>query len=466
MVRRAQHWEGGSGGLIGRSHEIDEIEAALERLTAGRPWLLCAVGEPGIGKSRMLAELAWRAERRGYLVLVGRAAEFEQDFPFGLIVEALDKHLGALEPAAFGSLDEASAGELASIFPALAHLGTSVPTGRGAGDRHWAQYAIRGMLERLASRQPVVLVLDDVHWADGASVEVIAHISRRFRGPLLVALAFRQAPARLASALSTAERGGFGTRLELPPLTSREASELAGPGFDARTQDILYQESGGNPFYLEQLVRYGDPREVRAMLSKEHPSAAGALPLAVATAIREELATIGEDARVMLDAAAVAGESFEPELIGAIADRSLPFDALDELLAADLIRPTTVPRRFRFRHPIVRRAVYDDMRRGWQVSAHARAASALAAAGAPPTARAHHVERSANQGDEEAITLLVDAARGAAPRAPLTTGHWLRGAVSLLADDGASERRISLLTEAAAAFAAAGAYEDSLGSYE
>jgi predicted ATPase len=88
-----------SGELVGRARELDELEAVLDRLAAGEPWIVQVVGEPGIGKSRLVSELAGRAERRGYLVLGGRAAEFERDVPFGLIVEALNDYLGGLDAA-------------------------------------------------------------------------------------------------------------------------------------------------------------------------------------------------------------------------------------------------------------------------------------------------------------------------------------------------------------------------------
>jgi predicted ATPase len=257
MVQRGRHGQQPQA-LVGRARELDELDRALDRLAAGEPWLVQVVGEPGIGKSRLLGELAALAERRGYLVLAGRAAEFERDVPFGLIVEALNDYVGALESPLLRSLDEATARELSWIFPALTRLRGEVAPGRLAADRYHAQYAIRALLEQLASRQPLVLLLDDVHWADGASIEVIAHISRRFRGPLLGVLAFRQAPGRLARALETAARGGFGSRLPLIPLTAEEAQRLIGPDYDAPTQAALYHESGGNPFYLEQLVRSSD----------------------------------------------------------------------------------------------------------------------------------------------------------------------------------------------------------------
>jgi ATP/maltotriose-dependent transcriptional regulator MalT len=445
---------------------VGELEIALGRLAAGEPWLVQVVGEPGIGKSRLLSELAGRAGSRGYLVLSGRAAEFERDVPFGLLVEALNDYLGAIEATFLRSLDAATADELAWIFPALGDLGAESRPGRLASERYRAQYAIRTLLERFAARQPLVLLLDDVHWADGASIEVIAHLSRRFRGPLLCVLAFRRAPARLARALDSAARSGFGSRLELPPLNFDEAEALIGPGFDAATNARLYRESGGNPFYLEQLVRGTDPRHDRGPRWGEAPPAPGTLPAAVAGAIRDEVETLDPEVRLVLDAAAIAGESFELELVAAIAEVSSPLDALDALLRADLIRPTDAPRRFRFRHPIVRRAVYDEMGRGWQLGAHARAAATLAAAGAPASARAHHVDRSAIPGDEESIALLIDAARAAAPRAPLSAGRWLRSAVALLAPAADRKRRIGLLGEAGAAFAAAGSYEDSLACME
>jgi hypothetical protein len=106
------------------------------------------------------------------------------------------------------------------------------------------------------------------------------------------------------------------------------------------------------------------------------------------------------------------------------------------------------------------------MGRGWQLGAHARAAAWLAAIGAPPSARAHHVERSATAGDEQAIALLTEAARAAAPRVPMTTGRWLQAAIGLLGSHAPAERRIGLHCEAGAAFAAAGAYEDSLQALE
>src|SRR5204862_6366964 len=99
--------------------ELADIEGALDQLATGQPWLVEIVGEPGIGKSSLLAELSRRGEERGYLVLDGRAAEFERDIPFGLIVDALNDYLASLEPAGLRTLEEDELRELASIFPSL-----------------------------------------------------------------------------------------------------------------------------------------------------------------------------------------------------------------------------------------------------------------------------------------------------------------------------------------------------------
>ena len=336
------------------------------------------------------------------------------------------------------------------------------------GDRYRTHYAIRALLEWLAARQPTVVALDDVHWADAASVEAIAHLLRRFRGPCWA----RWQPAsglrglRLCSIAAT--RAGYGGRIELAPLTAVQAEALMDPGLDADERAVLYRQSGGNPFYLEQLSRAAVPVGGRHRLAAENPADDWRPPAAVSASIREELSGLSAETRVTVDAAAIAGESFEPQLVAAIAERPEPVTlaAFDELLAVDVIRPTDAPRRFRFRHPIVRRVVYDQLPRAWRLGAHARAAAALTTSRAPATEAALHIERSATAGDQNAIAMLIDAARTVAPRAPLTAGRWLRTALRLLPRDVDPGRRVGLLCEAAAALASAGADEESVEELE
>jgi len=472
----AQGSPSGSGGpsisstdhLVGRVPEITELERAVDRVLSGVPLVVEIVGESGIGKSRLLAELARHAAKRGFLVLDGRAAEFERDIPFGLIVDALNDYTGSLEPSTLRALDEDSLAELASILPSLSSHGPQKVRERPDAERYRVHYAIRTLLERLAARQPVLLSLDDAHWADPASHEVIAHLLRRFRGRLLTAVAFRHAPGRLEAALGSVARLGSGIRLELQPLTEQEALELIDPTVDAATRTRLFRESGGNPFYLEQLARAQPLGESDTAASLRRRTGASALPAAVLAALEVELGGLTPECRLVLEAAAVAGESFEPELVAAIAERdgTSTLVTFDELLRVDLMRSAGAPRRFRFRHPIVRKAVYDSMPGAWQVGAHRRAAEALTEAKAPAGELAHHVELSACVGDESAVALLVGAAREVAPRAPATAGRWLLAAVDLLPLDAGPRRRARLLSEGASALISAGAYEDSLVSLQ
>ena len=458
--------DGQPPALIGRTRELTELDRALDQISPETTWALEICGEAGIGKSRLMAEACRQADQRGFLVLQGRAAEFEQDIPFGVIVDALNDHVESLGPAAFRALDEDVLGELGSILPALSGIAAE-PIASDDAQRFRAHYAIRALLERLAKLQPVMLALDDVHWADAASLEVVVHLLRRFRGGLLVAVAYRHGPPQLSAAFEDAARAGFGSRLDLGPLSAEEAFALLDPALDAAARDAVYRDSGGNPFYLEQLGRSGAPAGTPVLLETERPRESRIAPPRVIAAITDEIDRLRDEDRVVLEAAAVAGESFTPGVVAAIAevDGASALTALDELVRADLVRTGSMPQRFEFRHPILRRVVYDGMPAGWRVGAHARAAAALAGSGAAKGEQAHHVARSAAPGDEQAIGLLVDAAHEAAARAPLTGGRWLLAAVRILpAED--SERRVELLGEAGSLLTSGAAYRDALESLD
>ena len=189
---------------------------------------------------------------------------------------------------------------------------------------------------------------------------------------------------------------------------------------------------------------------------------AAKVPPAVVAALTEELGLLSDGARLVLEGAAVAGDPFEPELVAAAVPVTEPsaFAALDELLRCDLVRQTDVPRRFRFRHPLVRRAVYDASPGGWRLGAHERCAEALAARGASVTARVHHVERSARQGDEAAVAVLREAGTAAAQRTPATAARWFAAALRVLGDGGPEPERVELLTALAGAQAATGQFAE------
>ena len=156
----------------------------------------------------------------------------------------------------------------------------------------------------------------------------------------------------------------------------------------------------------------------------------------------------------------MAGEPFDPELVAAVAAVPEPaaIDALDELLRLDLVRGTDVPRRFRFRHPLVRRAVYEATPGGWRLGAHERTAQALASRGAPAAARAHHLEHSARTGDAAAVAVLRDAGETTAQRAPASAARWFGAALRILPANAPAHERTALQLSAAQALVAAGRF--------
>lgn len=450
--------------FVGRAEELALLERALTGLGHAPPIAIEVVGEPGIGKTRLLAELATRAERHGHLVLAGSASELERELPFSVFVHALDEYVESLNPDLFSSLAGDVQAELAHVLPSLSTLSA----GRAVAlqhERYRSHRAVRALLEQLAQPSPLVLVLDDFHWADSASVELLGALVRRPPAAavlIVVALRPRQIPDRFAAALERADRAAALTRVELGALTPDQARQFLGERVDAVGAAALYQESGGNPFYLEQLARSIERAE--APFPGARITLTGLdVPPSVAASLAEELALLSDAGRLVLEGAAVAGDPFELDVAAAAATRPevATLSALDELLELELVCATDVPRRFRFRHPLVRRAVYEETSGGWRLGAHERCAHVLAARGASAAARAHHVERSARQGDLAAVAVLHEAGEQAARLAPASAAAWFGEALRLLPETAPVQDRVELLLARAQALAAAGHFTDS-----
>jgi DNA-binding CsgD family transcriptional regulator len=444
----AQGFPPGMGPLVGREDTLRAFGEALDASGAGSCCFLGLVGEPGAGKSRLLGELAAEAARRGRVILAGRAAEFEQEMPFGVVVDALDDQVESGLPGLATRLGAGTCGLLATVLPALraAAPGPERLAGPGPGRDLTGRYriyrGIRRLLEDLAAPRGLVLILDDLHWADNASIELLDHLVRHPpRGRVLVAIAYRpaQAPARLAALLTSATHA---RQLPVGPLTLAETEELLGPGLGRPRCQALHEASGGNPFYLEALARM----DQHAPLTADGADGSE-LPPAVRAALQLELDGLSPEARRVAQAAAVAADEFEPGLAAVAAEVSEDeaLAALNEMAARDIVRPAS-PGRLRFRHPLVRRATYDGAAAGWRLGAHARIAAHLADVAAPAALRAHHVERSASFGDQAAIATLLDAAREVAAHAPATAAHWLEAALDIMP---APDRQLELFLDVA-----------------
>ena len=186
----------------------------------------------------------------------------------------------------------------------------------------------------------------------------------------------RQTPLRLWHALSRAATDGVAELLEIAPLSQADAGRLMPERLGRSRREELYQASGGNPFYLEALVRAGE-RGIAVGDAALHPD--GVLPVAVHGVLAAELAALTPRERVVAHAAALVGDDFEAESLAETAamDVGSVFAALDRLAERDLVRLDGATGRFRYRHPLVRSIAYQDAGPGWRLQAHGRAASAL-----------------------------------------------------------------------------------------
>ncbi|MDO8201746.1 AAA family ATPase, partial [Conexibacter sp. CPCC 205762] len=440
--------------LAGRERELALLDDVLARLgggggvaagggaagggAAGDGTIVAISGEPGIGKTALLTRLAQEARARGALVLSGRGSEFERELPYALLADALDDHLGALDPARLARLERDELAELAIALPSLRAFAD------GAGTPHGLQRAVRGLLERLAVPGGLVLLLDDAQWADSATAALVAALVRRPpRAPVVLVLAHRSAQLdpRLAGALAAARAEEQALALPLAPLDASAAERLlrdllghadaagarvdagardadAGAAhgarvdatgatraaqLDADVRDELLRDSGGNPFYLLQLAR------ARARAGAV-PAGGGDLdsevPPAVAAALAAELALLPDDALALLRGAAVAGDptdaSFAAKVAGLDAER-LPA-ALDALLAAELLRPAAATASATARAALPAAAASAATR-----AALPSAAASAAARAALPSAAASAVARAGSR---------ATPASAAAPAAP------------------------------------------------
>lgn len=438
--------------LLGRDAEIGALRSALADAIDGHRRLVVVSGEAGIGKTRLLEELTIEANAANCLTLTGRAAEFEADVPFAVLIDAVDGFLRTLDPQDIDRLWVDRLGALAAVFPALQGLGPAVDVPVNAGERFRVHRAVGDLIERLAARRPVLIVLDDLQWADAASLELAAHLAQRPPdGAVLIAFGVRSGatPERTRRPLASIESADEVLSISLPPLGRSALAQLVGSR-SGHDDDHWYELTRGNPFFALQLAR-SDLQPGRSV----DP---GDVPSAVLTSIQVEFDSLPPPSRAVAAAAAVVGDPFDLDLVISASEpgEDAVLQALDDLCIHGVVRPTSAPRAFEFRHPLVRSAIYRMTPPGTRIAHHRRIADNLRARGAGPLELARHVEHSARHGDHDAIEVLGRAAESVIAQAPASAARWLTTALSLLPASASVRRRIRLLGHLANAHAAVG----------
>ncbi|MGA5068629.1 AAA family ATPase [Streptomyces exfoliatus] len=417
--------------LVGRARELDRLDALLRRRRAGTgPVAVDVTGEPGIGKTRLLAEFAARARRQGATVLRGRASPGDGDL--GIPFQAFADAFADLDHG-----DRTGSAALAGLAELLEPVPASGPVGAGDGraDGVATGAACADRVRRIAAalgRVPgpgLVLVLDDFHHADPASVVLVDHLLRHpLRALVLLVLARRerQTAPGLGSVLARAADSGGLARLALGPLTAEECAEGLAAGLPPGPAREIHAASLGNPLYHRAL----------AYARTRGGEASGTGPVAV---FLDELTPLGGPERALVEALAVLDGRATAELLTAVTlpgpvDRPASDEALREVTRRDLVRPDADGRLLVLRHPALAELVRGTLHPWRRTELHRRAADALARTGAPVTERAPHLVRAATVWDPAVAADLVEAAERIGAADPARAAHWLAAVLALLPD--------------------------------
>ncbi|MEV7340291.1 AAA family ATPase [Streptomyces sp. NPDC093544] len=445
-----QGWPVSCVPFVGRAAELGRLDSLLEHSEGGAPTVVDVTGEAGIGKSRFLVELSTRARRKGLTVLRGRATEYERHSPFRPFV------------AAFADLDRRTR----RTFPVLAELPAVLRGGAdesGGRDRLGLYQATAEMLGRLGTAG-LVMTLDDLHWADPASLELLDHLVRHpIPAPLLLVVARRerQAPTVLATALARGVDTGAVLQVPLGPLVEHECVEELARDLPRPRAAELYAASEGNPLYFLALLQ--SHREARTA-GRFSPRGPKSLPAGLGTLLLDELSPLSTLERRTVEAAAVLGDHTTPAMISALTGADSPdvIQALRRVMRRDLVRPGAGGRHLTLRHPLIRALVHEGIDPWQREEFHRRAAAELARAGASVVERAHHLEQSVTRWDPQAVAVLIEAAERTTATAPATAAHWLGVVLRLLPETPEHHaKRRELLLSRARALGVSGALNES-----
>ena len=375
--------------LIGRDGDLAVVTRHLESALAGTPDHLLIAGEAGIGKSRLVLELSRLAASRGMRVLNGGCANIgEGGLPYGPFVDILRSLVRDLDADALTAAVDLGRADLARLVPALGALPAvgdpssgDQPDSDQAGTHQARLFdAVLGLVHRLAADTPLVLIVEDLHWADPATLDLVAFLVRHVRSDAaLIVLSFRSDELHrrhpLLPWLAELERGGRVERLDLVRLDERATAALLTSILDeAPTADVvdrIHRRSDGNPFFVEELLMAGADGGL------------GRLPPTLRQVLLARIAGLPDTAQAVVGVAAVAGRQVDHELLARVA--GMPDDTLLDALRTAVGSQVLVTGNelggtadgYAFRHALLQEAAYDELLPGERQRLHRAFAEAL-----------------------------------------------------------------------------------------
>jgi class 3 adenylate cyclase/tetratricopeptide (TPR) repeat protein len=461
-------------GFVGRAAERELLAVAMKSVMAGDgERVVLIAGEGGMGKTTLAFESAKEAHTAGAVVLYGRCDE-DLGLPYQPIVEALS-HYGAHAPEEWLlAHDTETMATMARLVPALTRRLPDLP----APSRDIAPAelivlvaAVTSLLADLAREAPVVLILDDLHWADRPTVQLLRAVAGAGISRLLVLGTFRDvelsASHPLSEALAALRRDAGVERLSLDGLGDSEIlaflESAAGHDMDedgvALSHELL-RETDGNPFYVREVLLHlvesgaivqGDDGRWAPTEELERVG----LPQSVREVVGARVARLGSDAATVLAAAAVIGQEFDLELLCAMTERSED-QVLDNLEAAGrvalVVESATAPGRFRFSHALIQHTIYEDLGLTRQTRLHQRAAAELERlCGGDVEDRvgelAHHYLAATRPAEVEKAAAYARLAgdRALASFAPDEAARWYQRTLDVLGSAGLPAERADIL---------------------
>ena len=423
--------------FVGRLAELGQLKAALEQAIAGRGSSFAIAGEPGIGKSRLAQELGRYATLRGASVLCGRASDAGGATPYLPFLEALDDCLRKLPAEVARPLLGARAPLIARLLPQLAPRLPPDPDGAVPtveNDRYVLFQVVLDLMRELAAPAGLLLVLEDLHWADEPTLRLFQHVARHLAGARMLVLATyrdvevdRRHPIR--AVLADLRRDRLCEHIALRGLSLEEVRTLVGEeALPEALARALLRETHGNPFFFSELLKHlteeGRIAWKEGLLAPpsmgllDPPSIAGmGIPESVREVIDRRVARLGDATGRTLTLAATIGDSFRWDLLTAASDdgEEVLLDSLDQALAAQIVRPQSGREgTYDFVHALIRHTLYETQSAPRRARLHRGIGAALERLyGSTPESHldelAHHYCRAGPAEIDKAIAYSIRA---------------------------------------------------------